>query len=351
MRSRLIGFATAAAVAFTVAATSSQTQPGATAFRLDTAWPKPLPNNWVLGPASWIVTDARNHVWILHRYRQLPAPAAGAQAAVAAPPLVELDEQGTFVQAWGGPGAGYDWPASEHGLYIDADNNVWVSGGDVKDTHILKFTSQGKFLSQIGRQGLKVGNNDTANVFKGGDMYVDMKTKELIVADGEGGGNRRVIVFDSATGAYKRHWGAYGNPPSDDAPPKFDPAAPPARVFGNSVHCATLASDGLLYICDRGNFRIQVFRPSGEFVREVMIEGGPADVALSPDQRLLYVAGNNKMWVLNRETLQVVGSFGDTGEQPGNFRNLHSVAVDSRGVLYAAEVSPGIRVQRFLPNR
>jgi DNA-binding beta-propeller fold protein YncE len=346
-----MGLATAAAVTFAVAGTSSQALPGATTFHLDTSWPKPLPNKWVLGPASWITTDSRNHVWILHRYRQLPAPAAGGEVPVAAPPLVELDEQGAFVQAWGGPGTGYEWPASEHGLYIDADNNVWVSGGDVKDTQILKFTSKGQFLTQIGRQGLKVGNNDTSNVFKGGDMYVDMKAKELFVADGEGGGNRRVIVFDSATGAYKRHWGAYGEPPSDAPPPKFDPAAPPARVFGNSVHCVTLASDGLLYICDRGNARIQVFRPSGAFVKEVMIEGGPADVALSSDQRLLYVAGNNKMWVLNRETLQVVGSFGDTGEQPGNFRNLHSVAVDSRGVLYAAEVSPGVRVQRFLPNR
>ena len=157
MRSRLIEFAASAAVACAVAGASSQALPGATSFHVDTSWPEPLPNKWVLGPASWITTDARNHVWILHRYRQLPPPAAGGVLPVAAPPLIELDEQGAFVQAWGGPGSGYEWPASEHGLHIDADNNVWVSGGDVKDTQILKFTSKGKFLMQIGSQGLKGG--------------------------------------------------------------------------------------------------------------------------------------------------------------------------------------------------
>src|SRR6185503_5945455 len=141
-----------------------------------------------------------------------------------------------------GPGDGYEWPASEHGLFVDEKNNVWVSGSDVKDTQLLKFTSSGKFLLQIGRAGQKGGNNDTANVSRASDMRVNPKTNEVYVADGEGG-NRRLIVFDAVTSAYKRHWNAYGEKVDDAPVPKSDPKAPPSRVFSAQVHCVDLAND------------------------------------------------------------------------------------------------------------
>ncbi|MGE0704229.1 MAG: hypothetical protein AB7P22_09890 [Vicinamibacterales bacterium] len=342
----------------------AQAKPTAPIFEVDAAWPRELPNKWILGQVSGIAVDARDHVWIVHRPGSLAndekAAAADppiAECCVPAPPVVEFDPQGSVVRAWGGPGDGYEWPTQEHGIAVDHRGNVWVSASGAKDAHVLKFTADGRFLLQIGRLGQSGGNNDTANLGRPAEMRVDPETNELYVADGENGGNRRVIVFDADTGAYKRHWGAYGQKPDDEPPPAFDRAGPPPKQFGSAaVHCVRIAKDGLVYVCDRGNNRIQVFRRDGTFVAETIVArqtrgiGSVWDVELSHDQQFLYVADgtNMKVWLLRRSDLAPVGSFGRMGRNAGQFRGVNALGVDSHGNIFTGEVSDGRRVQRFV---
>ncbi len=333
------------------------------AFHIDASWPKPLPNKWIIGQVSGISVDSSDHVWILHRPATLATDEKGAgttppvaECCSPAPPVIEFDAQGNFVQAWGGAVAGYDWPTVEHGINVDYQGHVWISGTGAEDGQILEFSSAGKFLRQIGHPNHKAGNNDTASLWKPAAMTVDPKTRELYVADGEGG-NRRVIVFDADTGAYKRHWGAYGEKPDEGPAAKYDPDAPTSKVFSSAVHCVSIAKDGLVYVCDRGNNRIQVFHGDGGFVKETVLAkrtlsvGSTSDIGISPDQQFLYVADgtNQKVWVLQRNSLEVLGSFGQLGHNAGQFRNIHAIAVDSKGNVYTAEVSEGKRAQKFIP--
>ena len=207
----------------------ARTTPAAPQLQVDPFWPKPLPNNWILGQVSGVAVDKRGHVWIIQRPRSLSDRELGAQqkpawskCCVAAPPVIVFDQSGNVVRAWGGPGTGYEWPESEHGVFVDDTDSVWIAGNGNKDSQILKFTLEGKFVLQIGRSGQSKGSNDTANLGSPADINVDIAAREVYVADGYR--NRRVIVFDSETGAYKRHWGAYGKPPSDAATPPYDPA-------------------------------------------------------------------------------------------------------------------------------
>jgi DNA-binding beta-propeller fold protein YncE len=289
--------------------------------------------------------------------------AAGAPAARApigecckvAPPVLVFNAAGDLVSSWGGPGQGFDWPDSNHGITVDHERNVWLAGNGERDTQILKFTREGRFLLQIGTHGVHKGSNDVANFWKPTKIADDPAAGEIYVADGYG--NRRVIVFDARTGAYKRHWGAYGAVPNDDKVPPYNPAAPPSKQF-STVHCVAIAADGLVYVCDRVNDRIQVFRKDGTFVKEARVEpdtyrsGSVWDVALSrdPAQAYLFVANgvNERVNILDRDTLEVVTSFGDGGRQPGQFFGVHNLATDSKGNLYTAETYTGARVQRFL---
>jgi DNA-binding beta-propeller fold protein YncE len=315
-------------------------------LQVDPFWPKKLPHNWVLGEVSGVATDERDHVWIIQRPTRLAA----------APPVIEFDPEGTVVQAWGGPGPGYDWFTSEHGIYVDPEDHVWVGGNGAEDGQILKFTRTGKFLLQIGHPGARLDSNDLTRLGRPADIRLDPAANEIYVADGYG--NHRVIVFDADTGAYKRHWGAYGQRPADQRQP-YDPKAKPARQFGNPVHCVKLASDGLVYVCDRKNDRIQVFRHDGSFVAEWFIRpetrglGSVWDLAFSPDpaQRFLYnVDGtNNEVRILRRADGGIVGTFGRPGRQPGQFHWVHSIAVDSHGNVFTAEVDTANRVQKFVP--
>jgi DNA-binding beta-propeller fold protein YncE len=221
---------------------------------------------------------------------------------------------------------------------------------------VLKFNRAGKFLMQIGKPGQSKGSQDTDNFGLPAKTFVDPKTNELYVADGYG--NHRVIVFDAETGKYKRHWGAYGHKPSDTNPGPYDPTAPPAQQFRSPVHCAELSRDNLLYVCDRANDRIQVFKPDGTFVREVFVEkttkgdGTVFDIAFSkdPEQKYLYVAdgSNERIHVMLRQTLEVVTTFGDGGRQPGQFYAVHSIATDSKGNIFTTETRRGQRVQKFI---
>ena len=319
-------------------------------FEVDASWPKPLPNNWKVGPVSGISADARDHIWIIQRAEAVKA--AGGQAA---PPVIEFDSDGNVVQTWGGPGAGYEWPQQVHGITIDAKDRIWISGNGANDAQILSFTRDGTFIRQIGHAGQKGGSNDTANLGHATQMRFDPQSNEVFVSDGENQ-NHRVIVFDADSGAYKRHWGAYGARPDDAAAVgRFNPSTEPPKQFGSAVHCLKIARDGLVYACDRSNNRFQIFRKDGTFVKEVFIAkettaGSVWDIDFSPDQRFMYVAdgGNQKMWILKRDDQQVVGSFGSPGPAAGQFAtSLHDIVVDSKGNLYTGEAATGGRVQKF----
>jgi DNA-binding beta-propeller fold protein YncE len=331
-------------------------------FEVDPMWPKPLPNHWVIGTAIGVSIDAQDHVWIVHRAGSLEPREVWAttnppntSCCFPAPPVLEFDQAGTLIGHWGGPGPGYDWPESNHGITIDYKGNVWIGGSGAKDMQVLKFTPDGKFLMQIGKPGRSKGSNDVENLNKPTKPFVDQTTNELYVSDGYG--NHRVIVYDADTGKYKRHWGAYGNKPDDSDLGKYDPDAPPAQQFRSAVHCADLSKDGLLYVCDRLNDRLQVFKPDGTFVKEAFIakrtlgDGSVWDIAFSkdPQQKYIYLAdGNNqKVYILLRESLEVLTSFGDGGRQPGQFYGVHSIATDSKGNIFTTETFRGQRVQKF----
>ena len=319
-------------------------------LEVDTSWPKTLPNGWSVGPVSGITADASDHILIVQRAE--PVRQAGGRAA---PPVIEFDPNGNVVRTWGGPGPGYEWPEQVHGITIDYKDRVWISGNGPKDAHILAFRRDGTFLLQIGHSGKSGGSNDTENLGHATQMRIDPQTNEVFVSDGENG-NHRVIVFDSDTGAYKRHWGAYGTKPDDSAATaKFDPSGPPPKQFGSATHCLRIARDGLVYACDRSNNRFQIFRKDGTFVKELFIAKETAaatvwDIDFSPDQRFMYVAdgGNQKVWILQRDSLQIAGELGGPGKEAGRFAtSLHDIVVDSKGNLYTGEAATGGRVQKF----
>ncbi len=346
------------------AAAGAQARAGhrAPVFEVDPFWPRPLPNHWVLGSTIGVAVDARDHVFILHRPGSVDDnfKAAAMKPPIGicctpAPDVLEFDPEGNVVNSWGGPGQGYDWPTNNHGLSIDGKGNVWIGGNDDKDSHVLKFTPDGKFLLQIGKPGQKKGSNDKQNLWRPAKIFVEPAANEAYVADGYG--NRRVVVFDADTGQYKRHWGAYGALPDDAPLPEYSPAAPPSRQF-NTVHCAMVSKDGFVYVCDRVNDRIQVFRKDGTYVKEAFYDkatlrsGSVWDLAFSrdPQERYLYVADgvDEKIRVVDRNTLEVLTSFGDGGRQPGQFYGVHNLATDSRGNLYTTETYNGARLQRFV---
>ena len=325
-------------------------------FRVDPFWPS-LPDDWILGQAAGVAVDARDHVWLVHRPRTLDARQRGEEGmcCVPAPPVIEFAPDGTVLRSWGGPGAGYQWPESEHGIHVDHQGHVWIGGNAATDAHVLKFTADGEFLLQIGRAGQGGGSNDTENLGRPAGIRVDPEANEVYVADGYG--NRRVIVFDAGSGEYRRHWGAYGERPDDAPLPPYDPAVEPIRHYRSPVHDVAIADDGLVYVADRANDRLQVFRKDGAFVREAFVRpetlgsGSVSGVTLSvdPEQRWLFVPDgtNNVIWILDRESLAVVDHFGRMGKYAGQFYRLHNLAIDSRGNLYTTEVNVGQRIQKF----
>ncbi len=335
-----------------------------TRFEVDPLWPQPLPNNWVLGEVSGVATDANDNVWIVHRphslsEREIPAmqdPPA-SECCIPAPSVIEFDPEGNILQAWSIEEATQHSMIKEHGIFVDGDGNVWMGGSDTSDQVVLKFSSTGQLLMQIGEWGITGGSNDTEHLGGPADITVDIPEKEVYIADGYM--NRRIIVFDSETGEYKRHWGAYGEAPDDNELPAYNPDEPPAKYFRNPVHAVRISSDNLVYMTDRMNDRIQVFQKDGTFVRELIIEkqtlwtGSAWDIEFSPDaeQTYLYLTDgmNRKVWILDRSDLEVIGSFGHAGRNAGQFGWVHSIAMDSKGNLYTTEVFPGKRIQKFKP--
>ncbi len=334
-------------------------------FQVDPFWPKPLPNHWLLGSSIGVSVDGQDHVWIIHRGQStlnartesgMEATPPIAECCQAAPPVLEFDQAGNLVGHWGGPGDGFEWPQSNHGITVDYKGNVWIGGNGEKDAHVLKFTKDGKFLMQVGHSGKNGGSNDMTNFGRVAKIFVDPKANEAYLSDGYL--NKRVAVIDADTGAFKRYWGAYGNKPDDTDLGKYDPDAAPAKQFRNPVHCAELSNDGMVYVCDRANDRIQVFQKDGKFVKEEFIakrtlgDGSVWDIAFSkdPEQKFIYLADgkNERVYVIDRSSLKVLTTFGDGGRQPGQFFGVHSIATDSKGNIYTTETYEGKRLQKFV---
>ena len=330
-------------------------------FAVDPFWPKPLPNDWILGQVAGIHVDADDRVWIVQRPRSLTERELGASqepplsnCCSAAPPVLEFDLSGNLLRAWGGPAEGYDWPRNEHGIHV-ADGYVWLAGNGEGDNQILKFTTDGEFVMQIGAADGNAGSNDTGNLGRPADLFVDTAVREVYVADGYG--NRRVVVFDADTGAYKRHWGAYGNRPHDDPMPAYDPAGEPSDQFASPVHCVYVSTDRLVYACDRANNRYQVFRTDGTFVSEAFFEratllsGSVSDLVLSNDagQAWIFMVDgmNNVLRIVDRTSGVTRARLGRSGRSAGHFHVVHDIAIDSQGNLYTTEVNTGQRAQKF----
>ena len=349
-------------------------------FEVDPFWPKPMPNHWVLGQTIGVWVDTDDHVWIVHRSSSTLAnqekgiEMKTAECCAGAPPVLEFDQAGNLLRHWGGPGPGYEWPDGNHGIFIDHKGNVWIGGNGGPDSEVLKFTKDGKFLMQVGKKGARRDANAKAGVgegqvagFKGGSndevsfgrpakIFVDAQANEAYIADGYL--NKRVAVIDADNGKMKRWWGAYGNKPDDTPMPAYDPSAPPTQQFHNPVHCADMSVDRMLYVCDRAGDRLQVFTPEGKFIKEAFFmkntkaSGAVWDIAFSkdPQQKYIFMADgmNDKVHVIDRQTLTEVTSFGDGGRQAGQFYGVHSIAIDSKGNLYTTETWEGKRLQKFV---
>jgi hypothetical protein len=348
--------------AFLTRAAGSQTQ--APLFEVDPFWPRPLPNHWLLGSVIGVGVDSRDHVFVVHRPESLNArtevgaaqdPPTG-ECCLPAPHVVEFDPEGNVVNAWGGPADGYTWPVSNHGIAIDHKDNVWIGGNGQGDSHVLKFTHDGQFLMEIGTPGQDPNSNATDHFGRVAKISFDAAANEAYLADGYA--NRRVAVIDMDNGEIKRFWGAYGNQPVDENPGPYDPSAPLIQQFRTPVHCAEPSNDGLVYVCDRPNDRIQVFQKDGTFVKEVRIapqtlgDGSVWDIAFSrdPEQKYLYLADgkNMRVYIIDRQSLEILTQFGDGGRQPGQFFAVHSIATDSEGNIYTTETYEGKRLQKFV---
>ena len=329
-------------------------------FEKDPAWPK-VPAKWKMGFGTAVTADDQDHIWILSRPHTLVNPRSTTPdlKSTAAPPVMEFDNAGNFIQGWGGKsGPGYQWPSNEHGITVDSKGFVWVVGNAdgrsnnpanlPNDNQVLKFTKAGKFVMAIGKSG-QTGSNKTEVLRGATGLYYYGKTNELFVTDGYG--NSRVMVYDGDTGTFKRMWGAYGNKPLDaaDRPARSAPAIIPwvavsevLQQFASPVHDVKVSDDGLVYVADRGNKRVQVFTPEGKFIAEqfvgldskygLQVRG----IAFSPDQRFLYLGGTPVVYILNRRTLEVLGTF-NTGEGSQEHPPGHQIGTDHKGNVYVVQ--------------
>jgi DNA-binding beta-propeller fold protein YncE len=370
-------------------------------FEVDPFWPKPMPNNWVFGMTIGVGVDEKDQVWIIHRgndpgaldrteYAFPPAlPAGGGRAGAAgagrgaaaapagqpervseccnpAPPVVAFDAAGNVVYSWGGPSLHPDWPDSNHGIIVDNKGNVWIGGNGPPDSHILKFTREGKFVAEFGKKGARKDPNNPNAYVRGADdlenfgrvakVFIDAKANEAYVADGYF--NKRVAVIDMDSGKVKRYWGGFGEKPDNADPGRYIAKEGPSRQFRTPVHCAEVSNDGFVYVCDRPNDRIQVFTKEGKFVKEkqffpeTLSDGSVWDIAFSrdPQQKFIYMAdgANEHVYIVDRQSLEVLTSFGTGGRQPGMFFGVHSIATDSKGNIYTTETYTGKRLQKFV---
>jgi sugar lactone lactonase YvrE len=364
----LVGATALAVFAPRIAGQSSRTAARSVpAFTVDPAWPLEMPNKWILGAVTGVFVDAKQHVWVTHLPETLTEEETSVEqkppigtCCAAAPPVIEFDAQGKVVQGWG-KGSVDDtssWPRNPHGIFVDHNDFVWI--GTYMHHRVMKFTRDGKLLMTIGQYDKNAGSNDTTLLGGPAGIWVDPKTNEVYIADGYR--NRRVVVFDGATGKYLRHWGAYGEKPDDSE--KFDPKTMVSGALPkqfSTVHGLTGSKDGKIYVADRRGNRIQVFDHQGKFLAEKVVapatlaSGSAFVIVLSPDaqEQWLYLADgtNHKVWILRRSDLEVVGEFGRGGRQVGQFLRPHGMSIDGQGNLYVGEASTGRRLQKFALQR
>ena len=345
-------------------------------YEFDPTWPKPLPNNWIIQSVTGMFVDSDDNIWVLNSPRSITDVESYAETdpplaeCCARPPaILKFDQEGNLLSSWGGPGHAPGWPRNEHTIFTDSEGNVWIAGSQAGDT-LMKFTSDGQLISDFGKRGPRFDgpatqqqqdNQQTDLLLRGvAAATLDEEAREIFVADGYL--NKRILVFDLDTGAFKRGWGAYGMPLDEignDLTPPHDPSGPPLREYRPAVHCVQIANDGLVYVCDRGGNRVQVFNKQGEFQKEFIIandtlmRGSVASVSFSPDpeQRFIFVGDimNSAVWILNRQTGEIVGRFGRRGYNGGQFMLLHIAVSDSQGNIYTGEVAASGRIQKFIP--
>ena len=376
-------------ILFCMAASLGFAQRNPPTYEVDASWPKPLPNNWLIGQVGGLAVDKHDHVWVLQRPRTLtddekgaiPNPPERSQprsiCCKPAPSVMEFDVTGDLLQAWGGPEDPGKcappqclWPASEHGIFVDADEHVWIAGNGQNDRMLLEFDRDGKFIKMIGSSFAgPPDSNSRTSLGRAAGIYVDTKSNEVFVADGYL--NSRVVKFDTRTGAFIKAWGAYGKPPSDLPPESHGseaagpvyrqlPPDPKSPNFNRPVHCIMIAHDGLVYVCDRANNRIQIFTRDGQYQQQFAFDpatggnGAIWAIALSPDKEqrfLIYADGeNNILRIVDRTSGKSLATFGHSGRNAGQFHWVHQIAVDSKGNIYTGEVDSGKRVQKFVPS-
>lgn len=339
----------------------------ATNYKVDIGWPQKLPNGWILGETPGLAIDKNDHIWVFQRPGSLSPRELGASDSIPtkeccapAPSVIEFDSAGQVVNSWNifeeevSDEPDQLWSGAEHGIYVDDNDFVWVT--DPKNHLVIKLTKEGKKLLEIGIKGETKGSNDTTTLGGPADIAVDIEADEVYVADGYV--NRRIIVFDASSGAYKRHWGAYGEKPHDDELPPRQAGDDPIKSFRTAVHAVTISNEGNVYVADRTNNRIQIFKKDGSFAKETFVKNDGSngtiwDIEFSrdPEQTYMYVAdgANMKVWILDHASLEIVSSFGYGGRNSGQFGWVHSLAVDKNGNIYTSEVNPGKRVQKFSP--
>jgi len=370
-------------------------------YKVDPFWPKPLPNKYLMQGVPTMVTDKDDHIWVLNRPRDINPDESGAASTpprtdccVAAPAVLEFDTAGNLLRSWGAPGYNPGWPApgiarpgaaAEHNIIVDRQGNVWI-GGSNRGDGIQKYTADGKLLWDFGHSGpypqpgqappAARQNNQDTDVFPNGMFFfnLDEDAHELYIVDA-----KRVVVYDMDNGSFKRGWGGHGIPLSEidnDPTPPYDwKSGPPPdqKQFAPALHCVHFSVDGLVYICERGSNRIQVFTKQGKFVSSFFVHpstpargpecGGPGSLTFGmcgtiynltfshdADEKYVLIADgtNDKIWIHDRMSGNVVGSIGDNGRMAGQFHWIDAIAMDSKGNIYTGEVDTGKRVQKFI---
>ncbi len=343
-------------------------------FKVDTSWPKPLPapggHQWVTGEVGGSCVDSHDHIFTVNRgFMKGGLVAQDGDTSIPSPPVIEYDPDGNVVNGWGDPAKNPDdtnavMPNGIHGCFVDHQDNVWIAGN--ADGVVQKWTHDGKtMLLQIGTKGKcdwPANNNACGNsasdpnankshtlLNEPADIAVDPENGDVYVADGYG--NHRIVVFDK-NGVYLRQWGSPGSGPGQYA-----------VADGGHPHCVVLGKDGLIYTCDRGQNRIEVFDKQGDLKRIIPVNPPSpfdrstlraCDIDFSPDndQTFLYDAdlGSDKIWIMSRALGSILDGLGNAGHNAGEFIFPHTVTVDSKGNLYVAETINGRRIQKFVPQ-
>ena len=363
---------------------------GAPLFQVDPFWPGPLPNRWSMQQVTGIYVDHMDIVWFLNRPNGAEGDEIGGEdspqrmaCCVSGPEVVAMDQDANIVHAWGNAAHHPNWPRSLQTVIADREGFVWVGGLAPTDS-ILKFTREGEFVWDFGRrppEGVQPeeDNTETEVLTQKGRFQLDQDAREIYILNW-----KRVLVYDMDTGDFKRGWGGHGMPLSeitnDRIPPyNWDGTRPPEEPqFVPALHFIEISNDGLVYVGERGQNRMQVFQKDGTWVRDIYVaEGTPAErlgptqcggvgnrkelppcgtmykMAISKDaeQKYLYVAdtANSSVWIVDRQSGETLGSFGGNGRYAGQLHWINAIATDSDGNIYTGEVEHAKRIQKFEP--